>query len=129
MHHHLGRIRERFRQASTAWACPSGGTQPLDAEHLAVAALVRRYDPALFSDTWPGPATPGHIFKRPAARTVQRGHVAARVRTSTRVQGRLGPPMLLENPSTYVEFASSTWSEGDFLREVLRRTVAGCCWM
>jgi uncharacterized protein (UPF0276 family) len=33
--------------------------------------------------------------------------------------------MLLENPSTYVEFASSTWSEGDFLHEVLTRTGCG----
>ena len=33
--------------------------------------------------------------------------------------------MLLENPSTYVAFESSTWSETDFLREITRRTGCG----
>ena len=32
--------------------------------------------------------------------------------------------MLLENPATYVEFAASTWDEGAFLSEAVRRT--GC---
>ena len=40
------------------------------------------------------------------------------------VQTVLGRRILLENPSTYVEFVSSTWSEGDFLREIVHRT--GC---
>jgi uncharacterized protein (UPF0276 family) len=33
--------------------------------------------------------------------------------------------MLLENPSTYVLFAESTWAETDFLREIARRTRCG----
>jgi uncharacterized protein (UPF0276 family) len=33
--------------------------------------------------------------------------------------------MLLENPSTYVEFAASTMSEAQFLREVVQRTGCG----
>ncbi|MCB2016852.1 MAG: DUF692 family protein, partial [Hydrogenophaga sp.] len=37
----------------------------------------------------------------------------------------LGRPMLLENPSTYVAFESSTWSEGAFLSEVVARTGCG----
>jgi hypothetical protein len=33
--------------------------------------------------------------------------------------------MLLENPSTYVVFAESTFAETDFLREIARRTGCG----
>jgi uncharacterized protein (UPF0276 family) len=33
--------------------------------------------------------------------------------------------MLLENPSTYVAFAESTWSETDFIAEVALRTGCG----
>ena len=33
--------------------------------------------------------------------------------------------MLLENPSSYLAFAESTWSETDFLAEVVRRTGCG----
>ena len=42
-----------------------------------------------------------------------------------RVQERLQRRMLLENPSTYVEFEASTMSEAQFLREVLQRTGCG----
>jgi uncharacterized protein (UPF0276 family) len=41
------------------------------------------------------------------------------------VQERLGLRMLLENPSTYLEFEASTMSETAFLREVLKRTGCG----
>jgi uncharacterized protein (UPF0276 family) len=40
------------------------------------------------------------------------------------VQTALGCEMLLENPSTYVAFAESTYAETDFIAEVARR--AGC---
>ena len=40
------------------------------------------------------------------------------------VQDILGRPYLLENPSSYVGFDTSTMSELDFLRELVRRT--GC---
>src|SRR6202000_3219826 len=43
----------------------------------------------------------------------------------TEVQNALGRTMLLENPSTYVVFAESTWAETDFLREIARRTGCG----
>lgn len=41
------------------------------------------------------------------------------------VQDTLGRRMLLENPSSYLAFAESTWSEPDFLRELSRRTGCG----
>ena len=41
------------------------------------------------------------------------------------VQTALRTRMLLENPSTYVAFETSTMSELEFLREVVRRTGCG----
>jgi hypothetical protein len=41
------------------------------------------------------------------------------------VQETLGRRMLLENPSTYVAFESSTMSEVEFLREIVNRTGCG----
>jgi len=46
------------------------------------------------------------------------------VRHLEKVQEALGRPYLLENPSSYVGFDSSTMSELEFLRELVRRT--GC---
>ncbi len=41
------------------------------------------------------------------------------------VQDAIERPMLLENPSTYVKFASSTMSETEFIEAVARRTGCG----
>ncbi len=41
------------------------------------------------------------------------------------VQDVLGRRMLLENPSSYLAFKASTWSETDFLRELAARTGCG----
>lgn len=49
-------------------------------------------------------------------------HVAARVEE---VQEFLGRPLVLENPSTYLEFERSTIPEWEFLSELARRTGCG----
>ena len=59
-------------------------------------------------------------FCRPTDETLR--HVCAHI---DQVQSAIGREMLLENPSTYVLFEESTWSETDFLREVVRRTGCG----
>src|SRR5581483_9433255 len=41
------------------------------------------------------------------------------------LQTALGCQMLLENPSTYIAFAESTYAETDFIAEVARRTGCG----
>ncbi|MBP0656604.1 DUF692 family protein, partial [Mycobacterium tuberculosis] len=41
------------------------------------------------------------------------------------VQENLQQQMLLENPSTYLAFAESTYSEIDFIAEIVRRTGCG----
>ena len=51
--------------------------------------------------------------------------LAALIDRYDRVQERLQRRMLLENPSTYLEFEASTMSEAGFLCEVLRRTGCG----
>jgi uncharacterized protein (UPF0276 family) len=41
------------------------------------------------------------------------------------VQTRLGRRILLENPATYVEFTASTFTEAEFIGEVVARTGCG----
>ncbi|MCP4818152.1 MAG: DUF692 domain-containing protein, partial [Shimia sp.] len=41
------------------------------------------------------------------------------------LQNTIGRQMMLENPSSYLAFAESSWSEPDFLREVANRTGCG----
>jgi len=51
--------------------------------------------------------------------------LAVLVRNIDRVQNRLRRPILMENPSTYLEFRHSTIPEGAFLAEMARRSGCG----
>ncbi|TXH88175.1 MAG: DUF692 domain-containing protein [Rhodoferax sp.] len=126
LHHHLARIRARFPLSIHGVGLSIGGVDPLDAEHLdAVAALVRRYEPALFSEHLAWSSHGGVYFNDLLPAPYNQAALQQVCTHIHQVQERMGRTMLLENPSTYVEFASSTWGEGDFLREVLQRTGCG----
>ena len=125
-HHFLGRIREHYRLSLHGVGLSIGGDGPLDEGHLErLAALVARYEPASFSEhlAWSshGETFLNDLLPVPFDRaTLNRvcDHI-------DRVQTRLQRRMLLENPSTYLEFEASTMSEAEFLREVLERTGCG----
>lgn len=126
MLHHLTRIRESYALSIHGVGLSIGGEEPLDTIHLeAVACLVERYQPAVFSEhlAW---SSHGGVFFNDLLPLPYNLPTLQRVcEHIDQVQNRLGRPLLLENPSTYVEFISSTWSEGDFLREVIHRTGCG----
>ena len=66
------------------------------------------------------------LLQRPAAAALRPRRRCSRVCDHIdQVQERLRRRMLLENPATYVEFAASTLTEAEFLREVVRRTGCG----
>jgi len=126
MHDQLGRIRALYPLTLHGVGLSIGGEQAPDSVHLdRLAALVARYQPAVFSEhlAW---SSHGGVFFNDllplpwTAATLQRvcDHV-------DQVQSRLQRTLLLENPATYVEFSASTFSEAQFLGELLRRTGCG----
>ena len=125
-HHYLTRIRERYPLSVHGVALSIGADAPLDLEHLkALKQLLNRYQPLSFSEhlAW---STHGDIFLNDllplpyTQSTLQR--VCAHI---DQVQTHLQRRMLLENPSTYVEFSDSEMDEADFITEVVRRTGCG----
>lgn len=126
MHHWLGQIREHYPLSLHGVGLSLGGEAPPDEAHLdRLARLIARYRPGSFSEhlAW---STHSDTFFNDLLPVAYDGPTLARVcRHIDRVQERLGQRMLLENPSTYVEFERSTMGEVDFLREVLRRTGCG----
>ena len=91
----------------------------------ALAALCRRYDPAMVSDhlSWsngPDDKFPD-LLPIPYSRAAL-DHFTAEV---GRVQDRLLRPILIENPSRYLVYAGDDWSEVDFLHELCRRSGCG----
>ena len=125
-HHFLAQVREQYALSLHGVGLSIGGTDPLDESHLdRLAALIERYQPASFSEhlAW---SSHGEVFYNDLLPVPYDRQTLARVcEHIDRVQDRLGLRMLLENPSTYLEFEASTMSETAFLREVMKRTGCG----
>jgi uncharacterized protein (UPF0276 family) len=125
-HAQLRRLMQDFALSVHGVGLSIGGDKPLDEAHL--GRLKRLLDwtaPASFSEHLAWSTHDGaylnDLLPLPyTAATLARvaDHIDA-------VQGHLGRRMLLENPSSYLRFAESTWSETDFLRELVRRTGCG----
>jgi uncharacterized protein (UPF0276 family) len=103
-----------------------GGADPLDADYLArLKALVARIRAPWFSDhlCWTGFAgvDTHDLMPLPFTRETL-DHVVERVK---QVQGELGTPFALENPSSYMTFCASTIPEHEFLSEVAERADCG----
>jgi uncharacterized protein (UPF0276 family) len=103
-----------------------GSVDPLDMEYLTgLRALAAWLEPAWISDhlCWTGVA--GHnthdLMPMPLTQEAL-DHVAQRV---LRVQDFLQRPLVLENPSTYLEFSTSTIPEWEFLAALSARTGCG----
>lgn len=125
-HHYLTQIRNHYPLSIHGVGLSIGGQGALDEAHLdRLAALVARYDPLLFSEhlAW---SSHGQVFFSDLLPAPYDAACLQRVCDHIdRVHERLRRRMLLENPATYVEFATSTMTEGEFIGEVVRRTGCG----
>ena len=125
-HRYLSAIRERYPLSLHGVGLSIGADRPLDQDHLQrLKELIGRYAPGLFSEhlAWSSHDTGFLNDLLPVPYTSE---TVARVSEHVdEVQETLGRQMLLENPSTYLAFAESTYSEIDFIAEVVRRTGCG----
>ena len=122
----LRHLAERFPVSVHGVALSIGGEGALDADHLdRLKRLIGWLDPASFSEhlAWSthDSAFLNDLLPLPYTSTTLR-RVSDHI---DEVQEVLGQQMLLENPSSYLAFAESTWSEPEFLAEVARRTGCG----
>jgi hypothetical protein len=103
-----------------------GSVDPLDRRYLArLRALVDRIEPALVTDhlCWAGVDGRSLYDLLPMPYTDEAlAHVAARVRA---VQEQLGQRILLENPSTYIEYRCSQIPEWEFLAALAEQADCG----
>ncbi|MEO0992956.1 MAG: DUF692 domain-containing protein [Pseudomonadota bacterium] len=125
-HHDLSRVREHLPVSLHGVGLSIGGEGPLDADHLArLKSVAERYTPGLFSEHLAWSTHDGVYFNDLlplpyTAATLDR--VATHIE---QVQAAMGRQMLLENPSRYLDFDTSTMSELDFLGALAERTGCG----
>ncbi|MGH6825671.1 MNIO family bufferin maturase [Methyloceanibacter sp.] len=125
-HRLLTGLREHAPLSVHGVALSIGGAGPLNREHLArLKRVIDRYEPALFSEhlAW---STHDGVYLNDLLPVPYNAETLARVSDHIdEVQETLQRRLLLENPSTYVAFESSTMSEVEFLAEVVGRTGCG----
>jgi uncharacterized protein (UPF0276 family) len=125
-HRYLSAIRDRYPLSLHGVGLSIGADRPLDRDHLQrLKELIRRYAPGLFSEhlAWSSHDTGFLNDLLPVPYTAE---TLARVSEHIdQIQETLDQQMLLENPSTYLAFAESTYSEIDFIAEVVQRTGCG----
>jgi len=120
--HYLERVRADYSLVMHGVSLSIGGADPLNLDYLQrVKKLAARIEPAWISDhlCWTGvDGTNMHdLLPLPFTEEALR-HLVARVR---QVQDFLGQKILLENVSSYFQYAHSTISEWEFLRELARQ--------
>ena len=103
-----------------------GSTDPLDAEHLAnLRRAVERFEPQLVSEhlSWSsvGGRFANDLLPLPYTDEALR-HVSARIAA---VQDALGRQILIENVSSYLQFADSAMPEWEFLTAVAAHSGCG----
>jgi uncharacterized protein (UPF0276 family) len=119
-------VRRDYPVALHGVALSIGSVDPLDDRYLGrLRALVERIEPAFVTDhlCWTGVDGRSLYDLLPMPYTEEAlVHVSERVRC---VQERLGRRILLENPSTYVEYRCSQMSEWEFLAALAERADCG----
>ncbi|HWL85659.1 MAG TPA: DUF692 domain-containing protein, partial [Polyangiaceae bacterium] len=124
--HVLDRIAERYPIVMHGVSLSIGSSDPLDRAYLCeLRALRDRVGARWVSDhlCWTGVTGKNthDLLPMPYTEEALR-HVAERVRA---VQDFLGAPLVLENPSSYVEFAQSTMHEWEFLAALAEEADCG----
>lgn len=124
--HVLDQISERYPIVMHGVSLSIGSTDPLDFEYLAkLKRLARETNAVWVSDhlCWTGVAGLNtHDLLPIPLNDESLDHVASRIKT---VQDFLERPLILENPSTYVAFTHSTYTEWAFLSRLAEETGCG----
>jgi uncharacterized protein (UPF0276 family) len=125
-HAMLRALRERYALSIHGVGLSIGSADPLDTDHLArLKALCDRYQPESFSEhlAW---SSHGEVYLNDLLPLPYTPETLDRIASHVdQVQHTLRREMLLENPSTYLQFADTTIPENEFLAEIARRTGCG----
>lgn len=122
----LEHLSERFPISVHGVGLSIGGEARLDPDHLdRLKTLVGWLQPTVFSEhlAW---SSHESAFLNDLLPLPYTQDTLDRVCTHIdQVQNTIGRQMMLENPSSYLAFSESTYSEPEFLRQVAKRTGCG----
>lgn len=124
-HRDLEAIRRDYPLSVHGVGLSLGSAQGLDENHLTrVKAVVDRYQPGLVSEHLSWSIADGVYLNDLAPLPYTAEALDTVCANVARMQDALGQTVLIENPSTYLQFNHSEMSEPDFVAAMVRRT--GC---
>ncbi len=122
----LRQLSERFPISVHGVGLSIGGEGRLDPEHLArLKHLVDWLNPTVFSEHLAWSTHDGAFLNDLLPLPYTEATITRVSDHIDELQNTIGRQMMLENPSSYLAFDESTWSEPDFLREIAKRTGCG----
>lgn len=122
----LERLREGYALSVHGVGLSLGSADGLDADHLAqLAALVERFEPVLVSEHLAWGAIDGRHANDLLPMPYTEAALVQMIAAVGRVQDRLKRQLLIENVSSYVEFAHADMTEWDFLAALARHSGCG----
>jgi len=123
---HLDAIRRDYPISLHGTGLSLGSVEGLDGVHLArVRAAVERFEPGLVSEHLSFSAAGGTYLADLLPLPMTEEALDVVCRNVAQAQDFLKRPILVENPSSYLQFRHSTIPEWEFLALVARRTGCG----
>jgi uncharacterized protein (UPF0276 family) len=123
---YLNAVRRNFPVSLHGVGLSLGSTQGLDALHLdRVRKVVERVEPALVSEHIAWSVSGGSYLADLLPLPMTEEALAVVCRNVNQMQGVLRRRILVENPSTYVQFRHSTIPEWEFMAAVAAQTGCG----
>lgn len=124
--HFLEKIREDYPISLHGVGMSLGSVDVLDVPHLAsLKELIARIEPGLVSEHLSWGSFGGEFINDLAPLPYTKDALVYLADRISQVQEVLGTWILIENPSTYLEYEQSTYQEQEFLNELARRTGCG----
>jgi len=122
----LERIRRDLPVSCHGVGLSLGSAEGLDEAHLAaLARLFARIEPGLVSEHVSWSVAGGVYYNDLLPLPLTEEALGVFCRNVDRAQAAFGRRILVENPSTYLDFAASRIPEPDFIAEIVRRTGCG----
>jgi uncharacterized protein len=123
---HLERIREHHPLSLHGTALSLGSAEGIDAAHLKrVAECVARLEPGLISEHLSFSRIDSVYYADLLPLPLNEEALAVVCRNVGAMQDALKRPVLIENPSNYLQFRHSTIPEWEFLAQLVARTGCG----
>lgn len=124
--HYLEKIREDYPISLHGVGMSLGSVDALDVRHLAMLKeLIIRIEPGMVSEHLSWSSFGGEFFNDLAPMPYTEETLTYFADRISEVQDVLSTWILVENPSSYLEYEQSTYQEQDFLNELARRTGCG----